>query len=255
MSRHAEGNAERLPLLSDMSRQGHIAPYGGCASRHRPLLDPSPIRSEQQYPQKVSTTPSPSAVLHVDSLLSLSEVQDAQNEPNHLKIWKACPGVESLIFNFHFHDRIFVKYLDYSTFSSWNNVHGLLQDLEDHDVAIEAIWDVRGNTPIGSGDWDARVYPRLEVDIICEWMPTSTWDDSSSSGSDGGEHEGDEEQQGHDKVWPVGKYWWLERWRRRVEQEGLMNGKKAKDPSSWVVILASVSVAFLFGVVLVLCAA
>ncbi|KAF1922005.1 hypothetical protein BDU57DRAFT_526718 [Ampelomyces quisqualis] len=148
----------------------------------------------------------------------------------------------------HFEDQTYVKQLDYSVFARWENVEALLVGLEADGAAIDELWDVREDMPIGSGDWSARVYPGLEVDVTC-WKP-GCWKDRPSDLDSDAEAEDEEEQR---LLWegarPCGeKRWWFGRWRMKVEQEA---GEPVHEPGLRTMVLGGVAMATFVGLVLV----
>ncbi|KAF2026275.1 hypothetical protein EK21DRAFT_74570, partial [Setomelanomma holmii] len=138
--------------------------------------------------------------------------------------------------------------LEYDVFKSWHKVDALLRDLEYEGLIIEELRDIRGSLPVCSGDWDARVSPGMEIDVIC-------WDgelseDSSSCGSND-----DDEDGGINDVHYRGKHWWFERRRIRVERNTFASKKnRGKEPTRRVLVLGLVTIILFVAAVIVICA-
>jgi hypothetical protein len=152
-----------------------------------------------------------------------------------------------LLINFHLDDRIHMRHLDFSTFAHWSAIHALQQDLLNDGLRIVSLHDVHANTPIGSGDWDARVYPGMEVDVFFSdgLSCAETEEDDSEYNSD------DEESR---EEWSHAcrkKHWWFERWRVRVEHDR-RNGRVGKREPGWkAVVLGALGVLGWIGVVVI----
>jgi hypothetical protein len=162
-----------------------------------------------------------------------------------------CP--EPLIFNIHFEDHTYVKQLDYSIFSRWESIEALLVSFEGDGAVIDELWDVREDMPIGSGDWNARVYPGLEVDVTC-WK-AGDWEDDPSEFDSGAKAESEEEQS---LLWDGaqhhGKRWWFGRWRMKVEQEAMGAGGAVHEPPLRTILLGVLAMATFLSIVFGFCA-
>jgi len=182
----------------------------------------------------------------VDSLLSLScqveQWKDVSRDARRT-------GDEPLMLNLCMDDGTYVKGLDFTTFAHWDNMQTILNDLEKDGMVVEELWDVHEDMRVGSGDWDARVRPGLEIDAMCV---RSAWEDDSSCSSGDCEEGGVELELRHGEQ-PRRKHWWFERWRRRVERESLMSGEAVQEPSRLMVLLGTILMVLVFGTVLVLC--
>jgi hypothetical protein len=154
-----------------------------------------------------------------------------------------------IIIHFHLDDHTHTRWLDYAALSRWESMEDLLEAFAHDGIVTEELWDVHQEMCIGAGDWNARMRPGVELDVICAHMGNSS--DCSS------EDEEDED------VWgsgacdeSVGKHlsrehcWWFERWRRRVEGEVLPGGQESPRLN---VVLGIVSVTMLIGLALLLC--
>lgn len=156
---------------------------------------------------------------------------------------------ESLVFNIDFGDEKYVKKVDFATFARWDNVRTLLEGLEDEGATIDELWDLREHMPICGGDWEARVYPGMEIDARCR----RPWDEDVHLNSDDTEDEALEERMRQaDK--PYVGHWWFGRWRMKVEQEAMRIGGAAQEPSRRMVLLGTIAMAAFLGVVIVFCA-
>jgi hypothetical protein len=159
---------------------------------------------------------------------------------------------EPLTLNIHYEDQTYVKQLDYSIFARWENIEALLAGFEFDGAVIDGLWDVREDTPIGSGDWNARVYPGLEVDVTC-WKPGCFGDEPSASSSDA-----DSEEEEQPILWDGSRHhgsrWWFGRWRMKVEQETIGVGGPVHEPSQRTILLGALAMATFLGYVLVFCA-
>jgi hypothetical protein len=186
-------------------------------------------------------------VPRVDSAISLCEAKRADHGSD-------AGHVDPLVFRFHLEGRIHVKHLDYPVFARWENVMALLEDLECDGAVVERLWDAREDMAICSGDWDARVRPGLEVDVICrQTSAEEVWRRySPCSRSDEDDEAVAALERGDNPL--LRKHWWFERWRRKVEQEALRGRSVVREPSRWMLILGALSMAAFLGVVLVFCA-
>jgi hypothetical protein len=206
------------------------------------LVTGSPAHQPQQeHIPLVSSGSTP--VTRVDSVFSLcgSESTDQRYEVGY---------IEPLTFKFHVENRTYVKRLDYAVFAHWENVTALLEELESDGTVIQGLWDVGENMAICSGDWDARVRPGLEVDVVCR--EPKVWRKHSRRVSDDEEDEADQELERGDNPL-LKRHWWFARWRRKVEQDFLASGNAAREPSRRMLLLGILSMATFLGVVLVLC--
>jgi hypothetical protein len=162
---------------------------------------------------------------------------------------------EPLIFNIHLEGQKYVKLLSYSTFARWESVEMLLEGFEDEGAVIQQLWDVREDMPIWSGDWEARVCPGLEVDVICS--RPGILDDESDSSSDWEEDDEEEEEErevyGRDAVHAHGKRWWFGRWRMKVEQESMGNRGAVRQLSRRRVLCGTLAMATFLCIVFALC--
>ncbi|KAH7084631.1 hypothetical protein BKA63DRAFT_384093, partial [Paraphoma chrysanthemicola] len=143
-----------------------------------------------------------------------------------------------------------VQYEDYRT---WESVEGLLLNLEDDGILVEELWDTREELPICGGDWDARVCPGMEIDVMCREL--SSWKEDLC-------YESDEEE---DRYWSDGidgwrsveggqKHWWFRRWRHRVEQKKCsMDKQRAHEPSRRSLAFGILAMALFLVVVMVTC--
>ncbi|KAH7389654.1 hypothetical protein DE146DRAFT_620294 [Phaeosphaeria sp. MPI-PUGE-AT-0046c] len=148
----------------------------------------------------------------------------------------------------HFGDEKFVKELDFATFAQWESVRTLLEGFEGEGAIIDGLWDVREKMPIWSGDWEARVYPGLEVDARCR-KPHELQVHSSS---DDPEEGGPGEALRHSSE-PCARHWWFGRWRMKVEQETMGIGGAVREPSRRMVLLGVVAMGVFLGIVFVFC--
>jgi hypothetical protein len=178
-------------------------------------------------------------------------------EPEHLTSYcgseflaktKAIP--EPLIFNIHYDDQTYVKLLDFSIFAQWESVEMLLKGFESEGTVIEELWDVREDMAIWSGDWDARVYPGLEVDVTCR--KPDVWKDDASCSSDEEEYETDQALV-RDHVYLRGRRWWFARWRMKVEQESMGSGGVVREPTRLTVFVGALAMATFLGIISVFC--
>jgi hypothetical protein len=192
----------------------------------------------------------PQLAPYADSDCSFCESEDTDYSynPGYIRGSKADP--EPLTFNIHFEDRTYVKQLDYGTFARWENVEALLEGFECEGAVVKRLWDVREDMPICRGDWDARVYPGLEVDVAC-WK-TEVWDHDSALGSDS-EEDGLSEVRALHGIHAHRKRWWFESWRRKVEQEIAKGSATVRDPSQKTLVLGILAMATFLGIVLVFC--
>jgi hypothetical protein len=203
---------------------------------------------EEELIPLASTRPVPRA----DSAISLCEAArtSAGCDPGH---------VEPLVFRFHLEGRIHVKHLDYLAFARWENVMALLEELESDGAVIEQLWDVREDMAMCSGDWDARVRPGLEVDVVCRQASAGhvRRGHSPCSRSDDDDEDDDDDEavaalkRGNNPL--LKKHWWFERWRRKVEHEALGGRRAGREPSRRMLVLGAVSMAAFLGVVVVFC--
>jgi hypothetical protein len=155
---------------------------------------------------------------------------------------------EPLILQFHFDDGGTTRRLDHAAFARWENMEALLKEFEDDGTSIRELWDIREEMRIGGGDWEARVYPGMEIDVMCTSTPDSTWEDESACSSD------EEESRGSWRCERQGReHWWFERWRKNVEEEGLTSGHAMQEPSPRRIWCGAASMALVCVVVLVLC--
>jgi hypothetical protein len=160
---------------------------------------------------------------------------------------------EPLVFNIHLEGQTYVKLLSYSTFARWESIEVLLEGFEDEGAVIQQLWDVREDMPIWSGDWDARVCPGLEIDVICSRH--GILDDESDSSSDWDEDEEEEsEARARDAMHTGGKRWWFGRWRMKVEQESMGNHGTVRQPSRRRVLCGTLAMATFLCIVFALCA-
>jgi hypothetical protein len=127
-------------------------------------------------------------------------------------------------------------------------MEALLKEFEDDGTSIRELWDIREEMRIGGGDWEARVYPGMEIDVMCTSTPDSTWEDESACSSD------EEESRGSWRCERQGReHWWFERWRRNVEEQGLTSGHAMQEPSPRRIWCGAALMALVSVVVLVLC--
>ncbi|KAH3905012.1 hypothetical protein HBI56_217870 [Parastagonospora nodorum] len=163
---------------------------------------------------------------------------------------RAHANPEPLVFNIHFEDRTYTKRLDYLTFARWENVKDLLEGFEGESATIKQLWDVREDMPICSGDWDARVHPGMEIDVIC-WK-TDMWEYDSGLSSDD-----EEDAKGHAQGWEDvhlhGRRWWFGAWKRKVEQEVAKSTSSVRDPSRGEILLGVLAMATFVGMVVLVC--
>jgi hypothetical protein len=217
------------------------------------FIQRSTVQKQQEHLPLASITSTVAApVLHEESDISLCGSEDIESCCKSGSAKAAYDSPEPLVFNIHLEGQTFVRFLDYSTFTRWESVEVLLEDFEDNGAIIEQLWDVRENMRIWRGDWDARVYPGLEVDVICSrpdiWE--NDWDSSSDS-------EGDGEEEDEARVWNDvhlgGKRWWFSRWRMKVEQETMGTGGEVRQPSRKMLWFGALAMATFLGVMVALC--
>jgi hypothetical protein len=168
-------------------------------------------------------------------------------EPELLAKVEAIP--EPLIFNIHYGGQTFVKQLDFSIFARWESVEVLLEGFEGEGAIIEELWDVREDMPIWGGDWDARVYPGLEVDVTC--LKSDVWRDDTSCSSDEEDEADDALACGNVQL--HGRRWRFGRWRMKVEQESMGAGGVVQDPSRRTILLGALVMATFLGIVSIFC--
>ncbi|OAK99752.1 hypothetical protein IQ06DRAFT_189940, partial [Phaeosphaeriaceae sp. SRC1lsM3a] len=141
--------------------------------------------------------------------------------------------------------------LDFATFARWESVRMLLEGFEGEGAVIDELWDIREQMPIWSGDWEARVYPGLEVEATCR-KPADGGMHCRSDDADDTDDEALEELMWHTSE-PGARHWWFGRWRMRVEQETMGIGGAGQEPSRRTVLLGTVAVAVFVGIVSVFC--
>jgi hypothetical protein len=198
----------------------------------------------------IGTTP----VVQVDSDGSLCGSEDTDPWCKSCIAKPARSGPEPLVFNIHLEGQTYVKLLDYTTFARWENVEVLLEGFEGEDGVIQQLWDVREDMPIWSGDWDARVYPGQEIDVICSRSIFEENEvDSSSDSEDDDDEEEEIEAQARNDVHPGGHRWWFRRWRMKVEQESMGTGGAVRQPSRRMLLLGTLAMATFLGIVFVFC--
>jgi len=158
-------------------------------------------------------------------------------------------ATEHVVLNFFLDDRIHTRRLDYIDLENWEGLEGILEGLECDGIIAQELWDVRQNTPICQGDWDARIHPGCEVDIFCTCRPASSIEDDSDCNS-----EAEQDSQPWElEMGGASGGWWFNRWRRRVEGNALVCEQAELEPSRLRVVLGLLSVVALFGVVVLFC--
>lgn len=206
------------------------------------------------YPQHEEHIPlasiQPQLAPYADSECSLCDTENTEYDYNPGFVRGPNANPEPLIFNIHFEDRTYIKQLDYGTFARWENVEALLEGFECEGAVAKRLWDVREDMPICKGDWDARVYPGLEIDVAC-WK-YDLWEHDSALGSDDEEDQKCEARAQHD-VLAHRKRWWFESWRRKVEQEMAKGSTTGRDPSRRTLMLGILAMTTFLGIVLVFC--
>jgi hypothetical protein len=218
------------------------------------ILGPAPQKQQQLIPLASLTSAATTPVLRVESDSSLCGSEDIDPWCKSGFAKPAYDSPEPLVFNIHLEGQTYVRSLDFSTFARWENIEVLLEGFENEGAVIEQLWDVREKMAIWRGDWDARVYPGLEVDVICS--RPDIWEDDWDSSSDS-EGDDDEEENGDAWAWDSvhlgGRRWWFSRWRMKVEQEAMGGGGAVRQPSRRMLLFGALAMATFLGVVIALC--
>jgi hypothetical protein len=162
--------------------------------------------------------------------------------------------VDLLIFNFPFDDQTYTKTLEYRAFATWDRVDALLRNTEEDGTVVEELSNVREDLPICSGDWDARVSPGMEIDVICrKW---EFWEGQSCYESDDEESDWlvDDDIDKWRSVESNKKHWWFESWRRQVEQKiSPREIERAHEPSRTTLVVGMLTMVLFLGGVVVTC--
>jgi hypothetical protein len=223
------------------------------------ILGPATQKQQELIPLASFTLAATTPNLHVGSDSSLCGSEDVDSWCKSGSAKPAYDSPEPLVFNIHFEGQIHVRLLEFSTFAQWESVEVLLEGFENEGAVIEQLWDVREKMAIWRGDWDARVCPGLEIDVICSrpdlWE--DDWDSSSESEGDEEEEEEEEEEDDAARTWDGvhlgGRRWWFSRWRMKVEQEAMGAGGAVRQPSGKMLLVGALAMATFLGVVVVLC--
>ncbi|KAF3039170.1 hypothetical protein E8E12_005286 [Didymella heteroderae] len=101
---------------------------------------------------------------------------------------------EPIYLELDFGDRIYIKPLEYGTFSRWTAIEGLMMDLERDGMVIQELWDGIEKMRVCSGDWDARVRPGWNLEMPCRNEEACLQKDRTEDGSDGEDTDDDEDR-------------------------------------------------------------
>lgn len=156
-------------------------------------------------------------------------VDSRPEEPMHLKL--------------DFGAGMYVKPLDYRTFSHWSAIEELMMDLEKDGMRVGDLWDESEEMSVCGGDWDARVRPGWTLQMHCQGAEASLGSVGSACDSGSEETEDDAESWFDDMIDEYQEEWCLPRWRNRVEHDG-PTGKELQEPSWAVLSLGLIVVIF-----------
>jgi hypothetical protein len=217
------------------------------------ILRPAPQKQQELIPLASFISAATTPVLQVESDSSLCGSEDIDPWCKSGIAKPAYDNPKPLVFNIHLEGQTFVRSLEFSTFARWENIEVLLEGFENEGAVIEQLWDVREKMAIWRGDWDARVYPGQEIDVICS--RPEIWEDDwdSSSDSEGDDAEQHDEARAWDGVHLGGRRWWFSRWRMKVEQEAMGAGGVVRQPSRRMLLFGALAMATFLGVVIALC--
>lgn len=165
---------------------------------------------------------------------------------------------EHIIVHFHLDTHIHTRRLEHAAFERWESMEDLLEAFADDGIIAEELRDVRQETRLSAGNWDACVYAGLEIDIFCVYeLPPSSSLKADTNGSSGDEEDQEFWQSGMRETGSSGgrgKRFWFERWRTRVEQEETLGHEHAgREPSRLEMMLGLALMVMLFGMVQWLC--
>ncbi|KAF1926086.1 uncharacterized protein M421DRAFT_224626 [Didymella exigua CBS 183.55] len=150
---------------------------------------------------------------------------------------------ESIHLRLDLGDGVYVKPLNYGTFSRWSAVRELMVDMKKDGIIVEDLWDEAEGMRVCGSDWDARVRPGWNLQMRCQKVEASLEESGSEYDSDSEDTEDEGEAWIVDVIDQYQEEWCLPRWRDRVEQD-VSTRKRAEEPSLMALGLGCVSIVF-----------
>ncbi|KAH7094277.1 hypothetical protein FB567DRAFT_585662 [Paraphoma chrysanthemicola] len=208
----------------------------------------------KQQPQHFIALAEINQEIRVDSALSVCDIFELESKCTGTLSDTSHARRDLVIFNFQFEDQTYTKAVQYEEYRTWDSVERLLLNLEDDGLSVEELWDIREELPICGGDWDARVCPGMEIDVMCRSL--SDWKEYTR-------YESDEKEE--DWCWGNGKnrrrstegghkHWWFQQWRQEVEQDKWStHDRSANEPSVRTLTLGILAMVLFLVAVMVAC--